>query len=106
VFVRFWCLEAGLPRSSEALLGKRSAGGRLEVLLEGEGPVFVTERYVGLDRPRREFRSVRHLAGVMLLQSGSQIVGNRSVVMFAILGASENVNVEHEISSGEWLAEP
>lgn len=48
---------------------------------------------MGLDAPWREFRSVRHLASIVLLQLGVEIARDADVEAFRVVEVFENVDV-------------
>jgi hypothetical protein len=76
------CVRAmPLPKSSEMPFREGAAGAGLQVFFECGGLCFVAEGNVGPYPPRPIFRSMRHLPGIMLGQSGSKILSYSDVKM-------------------------
>jgi len=71
------------------------AGGGLQILLKCDRLLFVTERHVGFHPPRSVLRRVWDFSGVVLFQSGAQIVGDADVEVLSIK-AFQNIDVFHE----------
>ncbi|WP_249794452.1 hypothetical protein, partial [Bradyrhizobium sp. BRP56] len=78
----------------EAPLGEGAAGRGLQISFKSDGLLLVAESDVGLEPPRSKFGCMGHFPGIVLSQSGPQIVGNPDIEVQAIK-ALENVNVFH-----------
>jgi len=83
------------PRASKMLFGEGPTGSRLQIFFECEGPVLVCESDIALDVPGPMLRSVRHRTGIVLRQSGVQIVRDASIEILRVLLALQNVDVFH-----------
>src|SRR5215218_766579 len=81
----------------KVLPGKCPARSGLQVLLERDSTLFVSERNISSQPPRAELRRMRHLASIMFLQTGAQVIRHTHVEMQRIQ-TFENVDVSHRVS--------
>src|ERR1700736_2233921 len=90
--MRRWGNRGG--EASKILLRESSTRSRLQVFFEGDSQRRVGECNIGSHPPRSVLRGMWHLAGVVLSQPSTQIVGDPDVEMFAIK-TFQNVDVFH-----------
>src|SRR4051794_19529812 len=80
---------------SEVLFRKCAARTRLQVFLESDRARFVAKCDVGLEPPRSILGRVWNLAGIVLSQPCSKVIGNADIEMLG-LETFENIDVFHD----------